>query len=47
MDVYSFGLSLLAMAVQEPLTDYLAERYRRFTNKKTTPKHMMTIVRVM
>ena len=47
MDVYSFGLTLVAMAVRDPILDFVGERYRVFTNKKTAPKQPMRFIRAM
>ena len=37
VDVYSFGILLLDMAVDEEITDFFTERYRISLGKKRTP----------
>ena len=38
VDVYSFGIVLLNMAVQEEITSWFCERYRIAFGKKKAPK---------
>ncbi len=45
--MYSFGLTVVALAVREPILDFVGERYRVFTNKKTAPKQPMRLIRAM
>ncbi len=40
VDVYSFGLVLLDMAVEEPLLDFIGERWRVDFGKKQAPKQV-------
>jgi hypothetical protein len=47
VDVYSFGLLLLALAVDGPLLDFVAERYRRHVGKAKAPKQPMRFLRLM
>lgn len=47
VDVYSFGLLLLDMATQEPLLDFLGERWRLHFKKKRAPPQAMRIIRPM
>jgi len=46
-DVYSFGLTLLNMATDEPILEFIAEKYRISFNKKTKPKQTMRFIRAM
>ena len=45
LQVYSFGLVLLALAVEAPLVDWIGERYRVHSGKK--PKLAMRFIRRM
>jgi len=45
VDVYSFGLLLLDMSVQEPLLDFLGERFRVAFKKKRAPQQAMRVIR--
>jgi serine/threonine protein kinase len=45
VDVYSFGLLLLDMATQEPLLDFLGERWRLHIKKNRAPTHAISINR--
>jgi len=38
VDIYSFGLLLLEMAIEENIVDFISERWRFFNNKKRAPK---------
>ncbi len=40
VDVYSFGLLLLDMAVEEPLLEFIGERWRVDFGKKQAPKQV-------
>jgi len=46
-DVYSFGVLLLALAVQDDLILFLAERWRQDHGKAKAPKQPMRVIRCM
>ena len=45
MDVYSFGLTLVAMVVKEHILDFVGGRYQAFTKKKA--RQPMRYIRAM
>ena len=47
VDVYSFGMTLLTMAVSEPLLDFLGARFCHAFNKKKPPRNANRIVRAI
>lgn len=47
VDVYSFGITLLAMAVEEPLLDFIGARWCVSFGKKQPPKQVMRLIRAM
>ena len=46
-DVYSFGMTLLSMAVQEPLVDFLSARYCADFDEEESPRHMNRLIRLI
>lgn len=46
-DVYSFGLMLAAMALNESLLDFIGERWRTHFGKDKVPKMVMRLIRAM
>eukprot|EP00615_Pteridomonas_danica_P009044 CAMPEP_0114340926 /NCGR_PEP_ID=MMETSP0101-20121206/8695_1 /TAXON_ID=38822 ORGANISM="Pteridomonas danica, Strain PT" /NCGR_SAMPLE_ID=MMETSP0101 /ASSEMBLY_ACC=CAM_ASM_000211 /LENGTH=183 /DNA_ID=CAMNT_0001474337 /DNA_START=7 /DNA_END=558 /DNA_ORIENTATION=- len=47
IDIYSFGLTLMEMCVEEPLLDFIGERWVTAFNKKKIPKQAMRLIRPM
>ena len=47
VDVYSYGLILLAMMIDGDLLEFIRERYRVAFDKKRAPKQAMRLVRAM
>ena len=47
VDVYSFGMPLLGMAVEEPLLDFIGERWRVAFKKKKAPAQPLRVIRPM
>jgi serine/threonine protein kinase len=47
VDVYSFGLTLLEMAVEQPLLDFIGDRWMVAFDKKKAPKQAMRLIRPM
>ena len=47
VDVYSYGLILLAMMIDGDLVDFIGERYRVAFGKKRAPKQAFRLVRAM
>ena len=47
VDAYSFGLTLLEMAVHEPLLDFIGGRWALAKGKKSAPKQAMRFIRSM
>ena len=46
-DVYSFGLTLLDMAVEEPLLDFIGERFRISSGKSKALTSAMRLIKLM
>jgi serine/threonine protein kinase len=47
VDIYSFGLILMDMAIEESLLSFLGERWRVHFRKKVAPKQPMRFIRAM
>jgi serine/threonine protein kinase len=47
VDVYSFGLMLMTMAVHQPILDFLGERWCGAFHKTRPPRQMIHLVRAM
>jgi serine/threonine protein kinase len=47
VDVYSFGLTLMEMSVEQPFLDFIGERWLVAFDKKKVPKQAMRLIRPM